>query len=738
MQLNRNNTNFTLQLFEYFKKTKWESKYDFLKYYQNIARMFVTDIDVNTRGLLFYHGMGLGKSILAISIAMDLMKERQPIILLTKSLVENMRGAIHKYVRLRAGADPDYALGRLSAAELDDWIAHNFSFVSMNASNMLKQMGKAAEGKGMEEFDAVLDGNLGEVLKLSSLDGKLLIVDEAHNLFRAITNGSKNALGLYNMIMKSKNLRVMFFTGTPSSTDPFELVPCFNMLGASLPEDYTDFNRLYVDRENGRIINKEKFQNRLLGMVSYVSHASRPGPAFADRGTPGAAAEFPEQLPLIVERVPMTQNQYVMYSLARDKEMSEGSRRGGPRVARTAPMTKPKSGSSSTYRVRSRQLSNYCAPESPKFEKIYENFKKHLKGLDGIGKNKVSGGLGIVYSQFVASGIGTFATFLKDHGWRQWGEKSGGDTTDEQTDESTNDESTNEKVETIKPSVTKIVRPSNSANSSAPTFAVISGEVDVHERKIIEDAYNTKENEHGANIAIILLSSTGAEGLDFKNIRHVHIMEPYWTWSRSLQIIARGVRNDSHKGLPPEEKNVQPYIYLAVPPVSEESDTKSTDRSKRLSDREPSTILTTDVELYEESLIENKLNDSFMMALREISIECLVNNEDYCRLCNPTNQPLFTADYNMDVKRSDPCTVVREESIAGVYQIEYNGKTYYYKKDDKNVFGYLVFVFDANLDAYRPLPESPLYVEIADAAGQLEAGKPGKVKGGNPMFALPW
>jgi len=43
--------------------------------------------------------------------------------------------------------------------------------------------------------------------KGGTLDDCLLIVDEAHNLFNAITNGSKNAVGLYDLILKAKNLK---------------------------------------------------------------------------------------------------------------------------------------------------------------------------------------------------------------------------------------------------------------------------------------------------------------------------------------------------------------------------------------------------------------------------------------------------------------------------------------------------------------------------------------------------
>lgn len=142
MKLNRNSTSFALQLTEYFKNVKWGDEYSFLKYYQNIVRSFINDVEIDSRGLLVRHNMGLGKSILGISIAIDQINTRPPIMLLTKSLQGNMRDAIAKYFVLRAKVEPEWALGRLTGAALDEWIDANFSFVSMNAGNMLKQMEK--------------------------------------------------------------------------------------------------------------------------------------------------------------------------------------------------------------------------------------------------------------------------------------------------------------------------------------------------------------------------------------------------------------------------------------------------------------------------------------------------------------------------------------------------------------------------------------------------------------------
>tara|TARA_B100000686_G_C16781476_1_gene972205 strand:- start:729 stop:3080 length:2352 start_codon:yes stop_codon:yes gene_type:complete len=70
-------------------------------------------------------------------------------------------------------------------------------------------------------------------------------------------------------------------------------------------------------------------------------------------------------------------------------------------------------------------------------------------------------------------------------------------------------------------------------------------------------------NKHGENIKIVIGSVVAAEGLDLKNIREIHILDPWFHLSRVEQIIGRGIRYCSHTQLPKEERNVTIYIHVA-------------------------------------------------------------------------------------------------------------------------------------------------------------------------------
>jgi superfamily II DNA or RNA helicase len=72
---------------------------------------------------------------------------------------------------------------------------------------------------------------------------------------------------------------------------------------------------------------------------------------------------------------------------------------------------------------------------------------------------------------------------------------------------------------------------------------------------------NQPKNKEGEFVKVVLISKAAGEGVDFKNIRQVHVMEPWFNMSRIEQIIGRGVRNLSHCQLPFEQRNVEIYLH---------------------------------------------------------------------------------------------------------------------------------------------------------------------------------
>lgn len=124
----------------------------------------------------------------------------------------------------------------------------------------------------------------------------------------------------------------------------------------------------------------------------------------------------------------------------------------------------------------------------------------------------------------------------------------------------------------------------------------------MEDRKIGMDVYNMPENKHGEYIKVMLISPAGSEGLSLKNVRQVHIMEPYWNEVRITQMIGRGVRQCSHKDLPMEERHVDIFRYKVK---RNNSDKQTTDQ-------------------YIEDLARSKsgLIQSFLDAMKEVAVDC--------------------------------------------------------------------------------------------------------------------
>lgn len=765
-RLDRNNTNFSVQLREILKATPPDSKYDFLKYYQNMVRYYLTTVDVDSRGLLVYHPMGLGKSILAAAIAMEMRDTYEPVVLLAKSLQGNMEKAIGKYISMRSNSDELFPLARFGPAEIERWVKHNIQFVSMNASNMIEQFNKplprtdpatgetTRKAPKKDAFDAALEKKM-KKLHAIDLSGKLLIVDEAHNFFRAIINGSKNAHALYHKIIHTRNMKLLFLTGTPIAAHPFELVPCFNMLANTpsnkslFPASYYDFMEAFT--RNDEMINKSYFQNRILGLVSYVA-------------PPANDSSYPEQLPTIIENVDMTGTQLGYYNLARAHEIEEAKRKFGPASAPTN-LTRPKSESSSTYRVRSRQMSNWAPPEtkyrslldeetlayniekinavtdltafrSAKYERMLKNIYKHSKTL------------GLVYSQFIGyGGLLSFQKYLMSQGWQPYKLHKGGsdeepglgvvseveskgkakNKPDSKTKNTSKDKATksknghSKKSENDSEDISRDIprdTPRDNPNTKdakdgkngkdvtkAPKyFLSITGDVSQEDRALIQEIFTSEKNMHGEICPLLLISTTGAEGLDLKNLRHIHIMEPYWNAGRPDQVIARGVRTNSHIALPEGERNVQPYIYLASGQSENIAENMADVQQEEWS---------TDVQLYRKSLETELLVKQFLNTIQEVSIECPVDkSERTCRMCNPTNERLFSFNFIEDIKARDPCTPLKEQSVKA-QKIQHNDQTYFFTPNPNSLNKYDIYEFDDKVNAHSLLDEaSPLYRTI--------------------------
>lgn len=78
----------------------------------------------------------------------------------------------------------------------------------------------------------------------NSLDGCLVVVDEAHNLSRTLARGTRDApMALYNKLRSARRCKVMLMTGTPIQNHPVELAFLVNMASGDVREHVIRWSR---------------------------------------------------------------------------------------------------------------------------------------------------------------------------------------------------------------------------------------------------------------------------------------------------------------------------------------------------------------------------------------------------------------------------------------------------------------------------------------------------------------
>jgi hypothetical protein len=70
------------------------------------------------------------------------------------------------------------------------------------------------------------------------------------------------------------------------------------------------------------------------------------------------------------------------------------------------------------------------------------------------------------------------------------------------------------------------------------------------------------DNRNGSQIRVIVTSRVVSEGVDFRFVRQIHILDPWWNMSRTEQVIGRGLRTCSHQLLPFDEQNCTVYLHV--------------------------------------------------------------------------------------------------------------------------------------------------------------------------------
>lgn len=619
-------------------------------------------------GILLFHSVGVGKTCTAISIAEQyhLLYQKPVLVILSSALIDNFKKQIFDITKydiitnqsnLCTGTTyPDLILDKqlmkidVLEKNINKIINQRYKF--MGYKKLVSIFNQTMEKVKRQEKDATKHDKLFYDKIKEYFSDRLIIIDEAHNLRNSSETGKKQiSQTFWNLLKHTENVKMVLLTATPMYNSVSEIVWFLNLLLTNDKRPNIKMTDLFD--KMGTLTNqgKRKLIETARGYVSYMrgenpfSFPFRLYPSI--NGDKNIIKDYPtidihnhrikdedkvKFLEVIGSQMSNYQKQvYDVYkkraissnaSLALDDEDDlskdidvnfndddmdddaddESMANDLQSVIQISNIVYPvddmrdpmalrktfgKLGFENTFintakrGVRYR-YSNQCLTtfgEILRYDNLSTYAPKIKRIIDYVTKSE---GIVFIYSNYYPSGIKPLAIALEHIGFLKYN-------------------ANNLMVDDI------TVENKFAGASKRPSYVILSpkGELSPNNDKEIE-MIKSKENANGDIIKVVIASSIATEGIDFKRIREVHILQPWYNLNRSEQIIGRAVRTCSHIDLPKEKRNVTIYFHASTYDSKQESIDL---RTYRLAEKKQKRI--TEVE----------------RIIKETSIDCNLNKE---------------------------------------------------------------------------------------------------------------
>lgn len=367
----------------------------------------------------------------------------------------------------------------------------------------------------------------------------------------------------------------------------------------ALPIDTETFYKKFVDE--GKMISKanDVFKRRIMGSVSYYENYDKK--------------LYPTQLEPLTVNVTMSDNQFKKYTTIRNSEIKK--EKNARKMSKNAASVT----SSGTYKIFSRAVCNFAFPEGVKrpFPKsarqflkemdtsvmedidvdndnelkmasiakyksdvtkalrlLDENKKKYLRIDDGLEEQSPKynalikniqeiDGTSIVYSDYrMVEGLKTLGMSFEAN---DWSEIKVVMNDSKKIDIDFNASAKNFFAKFSDPETGSYMKQANEIilnifnNKLSELPKSIRDKLD----EIKKTLSNSEGNMRGDYMKVLMITRSGAEGISLRNVRGVHILEPYWNNIRVDQVIGRANRTNSHIELPPKNRNFRVYYYMS-------------------------------------------------------------------------------------------------------------------------------------------------------------------------------
>jgi len=615
--------------------------------HQEFVRKFIS-YQNPYNSLLLYHGLGSGKTCSAISITESLRQYsryipqfKKILIVASPNVQENFKLQLFDPSKLTRVNGLWNLHGCVGNALLKELNIDNTQ--AMKREDLIYRIKKIIKDHysfiGYGSFANFIEKQLSNknVKKLQNMfRSRIIVIDEIHNI--RITEKSSDSIGkkiasmLNKLVQYVKGIKFIFLTGTPMYNDPKEIIYLLNLMNLNDNRGTLQIKDVFTEAGELKEGGAEKLQEKANGYVSYVrgenpyifpymiTPSMYKDPNSSLLSPPPTIQFNDKKIPPIqhldLYRVPLSEIQEIAY-LKTIEIIEEKKTEDFENIDSLGynDLMKPIQNLLITY---PHEKGFYTGDEGMQYvmqyrESLYPPSRndfiyndtplKDMFRYDRIGdySSKIktlmdkiieSRGIVLVYSQYINGGLVPIALALEELGFKRYGEKSKTLFRDKKADAN---------VYNLKNDS------SYSGKFKKATYAIISGEKMLSPDNNEEIRALTHDNEEGQQVKVVLISQAGTEGIDLKNVRQVHVMEPWYNLNRIEQIIGRARRNCSHSELPLSQRNFMLFLYTSV--------LKEVERE------------TLDTLLYRMAEKKSIKIGKVSRLLKSVSVDCLLNQE---------------------------------------------------------------------------------------------------------------
>ena len=583
--------------------------------HQHFVRNFLS-FHTPYNSLLLFHGLGTGKTCSGISVCeemRDYMKQmginKRIIIIAPPNILDNFRLQLFDERKLKL----INGYWNLNACTGNKFIKeiNPMNMRGLSKQQIVKQIKNIINSyyaffgpdkfanyveRILAQFKDTADPEVKTRREITALkrefSNRLILIDEVHNIRSEDTESKKVARYLFQVIKNAENLKLLLLSATPMFNSHDEIVWLLNLMNLNdgRPEiaisDVFDKSGEFKKDADGNEVGRELLSRKATGYISYLRGENPYTFPFrlymknADVSQPSiqmndAEIEDESQLKHIelcmtrLDEYQTSAYKHIIEELRKNKPEHFNAGVGGMGYSilsnpiQALNMTYPadlddepeelvgKRGMAATMKFdkETKRKFQYRDAVLEKYGRIFSQkeigkYSAKIKFI--IDKILQSEGIVLIYSQYIEGGCVPLALALEEVGITRYGEE-----------QNLFSKAPAKPIDAVSLKDTAVEHPAK--------YIMITGDGDFSPNNVAEVKASTSlDNINGEKVKVVIISSAGSEGIDFKYIRQVHILDPWFNINRIEQIIGRGVRFCSHKDLPIEKRNVEIYLHATT------------------------------------------------------------------------------------------------------------------------------------------------------------------------------